>query len=414
MRSDLFREQVLRRDLHMEAGEPVLYQPPGLRALFVLFTGLFLALLTFAATAQISRTEVVRGHLSMDAGVTRVHAPRPGIVAEIRVQEGTVVAKGDTLMLVDPGMTDAVGQLARAHVREQLDLQASALQQQMQLLQMREQTGVAHLERRLAALQQELSLREQQEALLCERLDIAGQALQRSARLLESRVTSAAAHSQVVEAQVIARQALLVHTLESRQREEGLASLLQEKEELSLEIRNERLRLEFALSQLAVQTQERDVQQAFSVSAPVAGSVGSLLVESGSQVDPGRPVLSLLPAAGTLVAQLFVPSRAAGRLQVGQSLLLSYDAFPRNIFGSFPARVSRLSGATVDPREFLVPFETAEPVYLVEAELVLTHEGSEAHLPLRAGMQFTAQVVTGRQTLLARVTAPLRVLEQRL
>jgi membrane fusion protein len=414
MHSDLFREQVLRRDQHMEAGEPVLYQPPGLRVLFVLFTGLFLALLTFAATAQISRTEVVRGHLSMDAGVTRVHAPRPGIVAEIRVREGSVVAKGDTLLLVDPGMTDAVGQQARVHVREQLTLQASALQQQRQLLQVREQTGVAHLERRLAALRQELSLREQQEALLGERLDIAGQALQRSARLLESQVTSAAAHSQVVEVQVIARQALLAHTLESRQREEGLAALLQEKDQLSLEIRNERLRLELALSQLAVQTQEREVQQAFSISAPVAGSVGTLLVEAGSQVDPGRPVLSLLPAAGTLVAQLFVPSRAAGRLQVGQSLLLSYDAFPRNIFGSFPARVSSLSGATVDPREFLVPFETAEPVYLVEAELAFAREESEAHLPLRAGMQFTAQIVTGRQTLLARVTAPLRALEQRL
>jgi membrane fusion protein len=414
MRSDLFREQVLRRDLHMEAGEPVLYQPPGLRVLFVLFTGLLLALLTFAATAQISRTEVVRGHLSTDAGVTRVHAPRPGIVAEIRVQEGAVVAKGETLLLVDPGMTDAVGQQARVHVREQLALQASALQEQRHLLQVREQTGVAHLERRLAALRQELLLREQQEALLGERLDIAVQASQRSALLLESQVTSAAAHSQVVEAHVIARQALLAHTLESRQREEGLVALLQEKAQLSLEIRNERLRLELALSQLAVQTQEREVQQAYSINAPVAGSVGTLLVEAGSQVEPGRPVLSLLPAAGTLVAQLFVPSRAAGRLQVGQSLLLSYDAFPRNIFGSFPARVSRLSGATVDPREFQVPFETAEPVYLVEAELALGREESEALLPLRAGMQFTAQIVTGRQTLLARVTAPLRALEQRL
>ena len=414
MRTELFRAQALQRDLHTEAGEPVLYQPPGLRVLFVMFTGLFLALLTFAATAQISRTEVVRGHLSMDAGVTRVHAPRAGVVADLRVQEGFVVARGDTLMLVDAGLTDAVGQQAHTLVRGQLALQETVLQQQRQLLQVREQTGVAHLERRLAALRSELTMREQQEALLGERLDIAGQALQRSARLLESQVTSAASHGQVVEAQVIARQALLAHTLETRQREEGLAALLQEKAQLTLEIQNERLRLALAISQLAVQAQEREVQQAFSISAPVAGSVGTLLVESGSQVEPGRPVLSLLPSAGTLVAQLFVPSRAAGRLQVGQSLLLSYDAFPRNIFGSFPATVSSLSGATVDPREFQVPFDTPEPVYLVEAELALTGEDGEAALPLRAGMQFTAQIVTGRQTLLARVTAPLRALEQRL
>ena len=414
MRTELFRAQALQRDLHTEAGEPVLYQPPGLRVLFVMFTGLFLALLTFAATAQISRTEVVRGHLSMDAGVTRVHAPRAGVVADLLVQEGSVVARGDTLILVDAGLTDAIGQQAHALVRGQLALQATALQQQRQLLQVREQTGVAHLESRLAALRSELTLREQQEALLGERLAIAGQALQRSARLLESQVTSAAAHGQVVEAQVIARQALLAHTLETRQREEGLAALLQEKAQLTLEIQNERLRLALAISQLAVQAQEREVQQEFSISAPVAGSVGTLLVESGSQVEPGRPVLSLLPSAGTLVAQLFVPSRAAGRLQVGQSLLLSYDAFPRNIFGSFPATVSSLSGATVDPREFQVPFDTPEPVYLVEAELALTLEDGEAALPLRAGMQFTAQIVTGRQTLLARVTAPLRALEQRL
>lgn len=415
MSTDLFRAEVLQREMHADAGEHLLYQPPGLRLLLVLFTGLFLALLTFAATAQITRTEVVRGHLSLDAGVTEVHAPRAGIVADLRAMEGMLVNKGDTLMLLETGTTDADGQKPNLSILGQLALQATALQEQRDLLQVREQNSSVHLQGRLEALRNELSLRAQQERLLTERLAIAEGALQRSVQLLERQVISAAAHAQVQEAHLIARQSLLAHTLETQQREEGLAALLREKMQLTLDISNERLQLEVALSQLAVQTLERDIQQAYSLSAPVSGRVGTLLVEQGSQVEPGRPVLSLLPSAGTLVAQLFVPSRAVGRLQVGQSLLLSYDAFPRDIFGSFPARVSRLSSATVDPRDFQIPFDTAEPVYLVEASLAGTRGPAlKEVLPLRAGMQFSAQIVTGRQTLLARVTAPLRALEQRL
>jgi len=414
MSADLFRAQVLQRAMHADAGEHLLCQPPGLRLLLVLFAGLLLALLTFAATAQISRTEVVRGHLSMDAGVTKVHALRAGIVADLRVQEGKLVEKGDILMLLEAGTADSVGQQPHAFILGQLARQAAALEEQRQLLQAREQSGVAHLERRLLALRGELSLRAQQGELLTERLAIAESALERSVQLLERQVTSPAAHGQVAEAHVIARQSLLAHTLETRQREEGLAALLQERAQLTLDIRNERLRLDVALSQLAVQDLERDMQQAFSLSAPVAGSVGTLLVEQGMQVEPGRPVLTLLPSAGTLVAQLFVPSRAVGRLQVGQLLLLSYDAFPRTIFGSFPATVSSLSSATVDPRDFQIPFDTPEPVYLVEAALADTGDDAKRALSLRAGMQFSAQIVTGRQTLLARVIAPLRALEQRL
>jgi len=414
MSTDLFRSQVLQRAMHADAGEALLYQPLGLRLFLALITGLFLALLIFAATAKISRTDVVRGHLSMDAGVTKVHAPRAGIVADLRVKEGVVVEKGDILMLLEAWTADALGQQSHGQMLEQLARQAAALEEQQLLLQAREQVGVAHLERRLEALRSELSLREQQGVLLKERQAITELALARSVQLLDRQVTSPAAHGQVEEAHVIARQSLLAHTLELRQREAGLAALLQEKTQLAMDIRNERLRLDVALSQLVVQDLELDMQQAFSLSAPVAGSVGTLLVEPGMQVEPGRPVLSLLPSAGTLVAQLFVPSRAVGRLQVGQSLLLSYDAFPRTMFGSFPAVVSSLSGATVDPRDYQIPFDTPEPVYLVEA--VLTDTGTQVMeaLPLRAGMQFSAQIVTGRQTLLARVTAPLRTLEQRL
>lgn len=414
MRTDLFRAQVLQRSADSGVGGHTVHQPPGLRLLLLLFVSLFLALLAFAATARISRTEVVRGQLSLDAGVTSVHVPRAAIVAELSVTEGSLVEQGQTLMVLQVAAAHSMDQQAHSFVQEQIERQSQAVGQQRSLLRAREQAGTRQLDQQIETLRRELALQVQLEGLLQERLDLATQSLQRSAQLLARAAAAPATHAQALESHAIARQQVLAHALEVQQREQALATLLIERESLALEIRNERLSLDVALSQLAMQRVDRELQQSFTISAPVAGRIGALLVRQGSQVEPGRPVLSLLPAGATLVAQLFVPSRAAGALVQGQSVLLAFDAFPLSLHGSFPATVSRVSAATVDPREFLIPLEAGEPVYLVEAALQEARLATGEALPLRAGMQLTAQIITGRQTLLARVTAPLRTLEQRL
>lgn len=412
MNTELFRSQVLQREGHRQEGRGLIHQPPGLRALTLLFAGLFLALLTFAASAQISRTEVVRGHLSMDSGVARVYAPRPGLVRQLLVGEGEWVEEGALLMTLEVSGADAAGKHAYSFVSEQLAQQRQALERRLRVLQQQEESGSLQLSERIAAMEREQATRARQGLVLDERVAIAAAQLLRSQQLLARRAIAPAAHAQVQESHALVQQQALAHTLDVQELELALLTLQHEQRQLTLEIQNERLQLDAALAQLTVQRLDRELQQSFGITAPVAGRVGALLVQSGMQVEPGRPVLSLLPQDSSLVAQMFVPSRAVGRLQAGQAVLLSYDAFPVNVFGSFPATVRRVSAATIDPREFLLPFDAGEPVYLVEAALLDADTGSAA--PLRAGMQFTAQIVTGRQTLLSRITAPLRALERRL
>lgn len=414
MHNELFRAQVLQRQAAGMEGERVIHQPPGLRVLFLLFAGLFLALLIFSASAQISRTEVVRGHLSMDSGVARVYSPRSGVITGLHVQEGDAVAQGVPLMVLEAPAFDAGGMSAQNLVSEKLEQQKVALEARRSLLHLQEQSGNLQLDRRIRATEQELVLRARQGQILGGRLAIAAQELQRSSHLLERKVIAPAAHAQVLEAHALVQQQVMGHALEVQQRELSLDALQHEQSQLALEIRNERLQIDAALAQLTLQRLDRELQQSFGIIAPVAGTVGTLLVQPGMQVEPGRPLLSLLPQDSALVAQLFVPSRAVGRLAAGQTVLLSYDAYPVNVFGSYPATISRVSASTIDPREFLLPFEPGEPVYLVEAALQLAEGGGTGPGSLRAGMQFTAQIVTGRQTLLSRMTAPLRALERRL
>lgn len=411
MDTELFRAEVLLRRQGGDMGEVLQWEAPNGRAFLLLFLGLLCVLTGFAALAPVSRGEMVRGVLSLDAGLSKLHVPVSGTVQQVLVQEGQLVDAGQALLSMVPATYEATGPYAHDFAAQALQQQHAALRSQQSLLQSRQRVDADALEQRRQALQQALALQQEQHALLAQRLGLAEQALERSAALLARRLLAPAIHAQALEAQVIARQSLLEQGLELNRLQDALFSLEQQGQQAAMEQAAEALQLDIALSQLQVQQRELSQQALVTLRAPVAGRVGTLLVATGMPVDPGRPVLSLLPDSGQLIAQLFVPSRAAGQLRDGQQVQLLYDAFPQSIHGSFPARIASVSAATVDPREYLVPFDIPEPVFLVLARLDADETATQLPGTLRAGMQFSAHVQTGRESLLSRVTAPLRRLE---
>lgn len=411
MNAELFRVEVLQRLHAADTGDVLQWEPPRGRVFLLLFVLLLGGLCGFAALAPVSRGEVVRGVLSPDAGLSKLHVPASGQVQQVLVREGQLVAQGDALLRMVPAAFAAAGPQTHQFVADALAQQLAALQGQRTLLLVRQQQDQDALAHRQLALQQALALQHQQQALLQQRLALAEQALQRSAALLERQLIAPALHGQTLEAQMIARQALVAQGLEATRLQEAVLALQQEARQRDMDHAAEALRLDVALSQLQVQQREQAQEALLTLRAPIAARVATLLVDAGMSVDPSRPVLTLLPESSELIAQLFVPSRAAGQLREGQSVQLVYDAFPQSIHGSFPARISMVSDTTVDPREYLVPFDAPEPMFLVHALLESTDGGVLAPGALRAGMQFSAYVQTGRESLLERITAPLRRLE---
>ncbi len=407
MNADLFRTEVLQRHTGMELGDVLQWEPPRARVLLFFLVGVFMLLLAFAALAPVSRSEVMRGVISADGGLGKLHVPAAGQVDQLLVREGQLVARGEVLLTLTPAAYAAAGPMSHRFVAEALAQQGGVLQSQLELLRTREARDRDDVARRRQALQQALVLQEQEQALVQQRLALAEEALQRSGTLLQRRLVAPASHAQALEVQVSARQAVVAQELARSQLQEALLALEQEARQIAMDLAAETLRLELAMSQLQVQQQEQARQAQVTLRAPVSGRVAGLVVKTGMAVDPARPVLSLLPESSDLVARLFVPSRATGSLQAGQVVQLVYDAYPQSIHGSFPARISSVSETTVDPREYLLPFDTSEPVFLVQAALELDSMPAN----LRAGMLFTAHVQTGRESLLSRITAPLRRLE---
>src|SRR2546426_11673115 len=73
-----------------------------------------------------------------------------------------------------------------------------------------------------------------------------------------------------------------------------------------------------------------------SVVALQSGTVTTVLAEVGQTVTPAQPIVSILPRGAALEASLYVPSRAVGFVEVGQQVLMRYQAYPYQKFGQYP------------------------------------------------------------------------------
>ena len=153
----------------------------------------------------------------------------------------------------------------------------------------------------------------------------------------------------------------------------------------------------------------------YIVTAPIGGRVDALVVRPGQSLTAGSPVAVLVPSGDELVAELFVPSRAAGFINAGQTLKLKYEAFPYQRFGSQEATVDKVSLTVLAPEETGIPgMAFSEPVFSARGRLAAqTVQAYGASVPLRAGMLLSADVVIDRRTLAEWLLDPLYAVGRR-
>jgi membrane fusion protein len=144
------------------------------------------------------------------------------------------------------------------------------------------------------------------------------------------------------------------------------------------------------------------------VLATRGGYVDTLEAQVGMITQPGITLLSIVSGESELRARLLIPDRAVAGVGIGQALILRFDAFPHQHFGTVPAQLVSLASTISASGETLGPFRPTEPVYLGEAHLVKGAESVDRWpIDLREGMRFTADLELEHRTLLAWLLEPL-------
>ncbi|MDO9518679.1 MAG: HlyD family efflux transporter periplasmic adaptor subunit [Pseudohongiella sp.] len=410
MRDNLFRREVLGVQRDHFFGDAVFYQPLTLRVLLLSAAGFFFVVAGFAASASIKQTENVRGFIYATNGEVKVYGNRSGVVEKLHVSNGQLVSQGQALVsLIEPGY-DQTGDAAKQAIIRRIEHQISHLEARLLLSAERQRLAYDQSEKRELALREEILIRAEEYDLSMLQLEMAEGDYARLERLWERGAIS--------ESELTHGKASLISMRKSFQNMRmALQSTARLKEDSrhgaaveQARLKDEQIALQISLSQLEQRREEALYEQNFTVAAPVSGRINNLLLSRGDQLDPHRPFVSIVADAPDYEAQIFVPSRALGKIKAGQKVLLNYDAFPYQQYGSYEAVVSSIGTAVIDPREHLIPLDINEPVYLIKAELLpLRH-----NLSLRSGMQFSAQLVTGQRTILQGIMEPLTSLARRL
>jgi membrane fusion protein len=401
----VFRKEALtqRRDRLMgdvSVAVPIAWQAIG----YLLLAGVLIALLFFSL-ASYARVVPVSGVIAPEAGVAAVIPTRPGIVSQIHVQEGALVTANTILVSVLAEESANGVKPAAERIEEALDRQTAGL---------RAQSAAS------SAL-----LRAQQEEVDAQRQGLAAEIDQLQSQIGFQAQLVRSAKDDLDRARGVAKRGFISgHDLRTREetlleRQQAVAQLTQTMDNkraafLETELGHARLSAQMRIQEASLEASRAQVDQAlasnegsrgYALRAPISGKVTAVLARLGQPTSAQTPLMSIVPKAAVLRAELAVPSTAIGFVKRGQLVRLAIDAFPYQRFGTISGKIVSVASSPVSQPTSGGQVTLMYPVVVTLERDVLTAYGRLERLV--PGMTLTARIVTEQQSLLEWLFDPL-------
>jgi membrane fusion protein len=403
-----FRDEAVAAQADMLFGAPLIAQPPRVAVLVVALVVASASFLAFAGWAQYTRKEHVVGYLAPTRGLIKVFTPQAGTVLERRVAEGQTVRQGEVLFVVSSDRSSSSTRDAQAAVLGQLTERRESLRREQDKQAEIDGLSAAAVEQRIRSLNAEIEQGHTQIELQRARVASAELAVKRQEGLVAAHFLSEAALQQKNDELLDQRGQLasLSRTIAGLTRD--LDAARTELATSRLKRANTAAQIDRQMSELTQQLTEADSRRAVVLTASADGTVTTILAEVGQTVNPGAPLMSILPQGAALEAELLVPTRAAGFIKPGQSVALRYQAFAYQRFGHHQGEVLRVGRSVIQPNETSVPMTISEPVYRVTVRLPAQQVQAYGQaMKLQAGMAVDADIWLDRRRVIEWLFDPL-------
>lgn len=369
MENDLFRQQVIDKQKSSQFGSVMIINPLSFKVLALLSSLIILTLLSFVVWGEYTRKQSVAGLLSPDSGLITLYAARSGTVSKCHVkQEQLVTGATDLLLISTHNNSSATG-----------DLQGQLLQKialEKDLLRSRYKKTIDLSEQQKSSIQHKIEMFSRQRVkssrqlvLENEILDSINSEMKRTELLVQKNLISRSSFDLKLQA-VLKQKAKIIDLNNSI---EQLANqLIQLPTDISiLELQHEQQRYDFNREINNLEKNEINLlaEQNYIVRTEVNSIVTHVLVKQGQFINAGQPLLTLRPEHSDLNAELYIPSHSIGLIETGQSVMLRYDAFPYERYGTFKGELQNISQSVVAPNQLRNSLTNNEPVYQATVKL---------------------------------------------
>lgn len=395
----------------------------------------FVGLGIWLALAPLQGAVIMMAQAKVDANRKAVQHNEGGIVNEIFVRDGDIVAEGQPLIVLRDAQAEALysvthtaldAELAR-HARLEAEMTGSTPKFPQALLQRKDEPVAAEMMRREQALFEERrrALAAQIALLENQAKSVGDEVEALKAQMAAERMGAAAAEEEMASLTSLKDQKFVANTRlltqkrvisDYRSREEErrseIAHAQSQREELRLRavtLRSDLVRQAAeeakASTTRIMELQDRlrpasDLLQRLTIRAPVAGRVLNLAVHTaGGTIAPRATLMEIVPDTGPLVLEGRVHVDSIKELHVGQAADIRLTALPQRTTPLLPGKVSYIS-----PDALTV--EDGATFYLVQ----LVPDSAEARSPLadlQPGMAAEVFIRTKPRTALEYLLEPV-------
>lgn len=411
MTSSLFRKSALDAQRGDWLGEISLIQPVRLRRLAVTASLIAITILLLLAYGTYNKRTRVVGELVPSAGLATVISPETGVIARIHTTEEETVRVGALLAtVIVPRVADNAEETNAAQ-QKQITRRAGSINETRLASKSIIDAQARGLSAQIDSARNELKQIEAEVVIRQQQAQLAAEILDRLRRLEDKKFVSelqvqqqqSAMLDRNSEAQALLRQAASTQRM--------IAELQQSLSKLTGERMASNADYERDLAVLEQERLEARARGGLAVTAPVDGLIASQLIKAGQSVRAGQALFTLLPHDSDLEAQLLVPSRAIGFIEVGDPVLLRYQSYPYQKFGQHRGHITRISRSALSADEqgpLAGRGDDVEPRYRIvvrlEQQTVAAYGREE---PLRPGMLLEADILGERRSLFEWLFEPL-------
>ncbi|OUR59892.1 toxin secretion protein [Colwellia sp. 39_35_sub15_T18] len=414
----LFRKEAISHQSERLTGAITLAQPLSIKLTVLILVSVAAAIVTFLFSAEYSRKETVRGFLMPNSGVIKSFANQSGTIEKLWVKEGDKVVKGQSLATIIVRQNNSNGVDLSTQLAEQLHAQANLLSDEISQHQTLKTQELLNLTIQKTGLNNEKLALESQMILAEEKLTLLNEQQLNFNQLNKNGYLSNLEKERQQQA-----------LLEAKQEKQNTARLLLQQQnqlnQVAFNITN--IPQQYTLRINNLKRQQADLQRQlaqvasnykYTITASHSGIVTGIQVVEGETLSQtkaqSKPLLHIIPENSELVAELLLPTRSAGFIQVGNTSRLRFDAFPYQRFGFIESKIMRIDQTLITPNEIQLPIALQEPVYRLRAKL--NQQQMQAFgktFDLKSGMLFEADIMLEQRTLIEWLLEPIYSLKGR-
>ncbi|MBT3723961.1 MAG: HlyD family efflux transporter periplasmic adaptor subunit [Gammaproteobacteria bacterium] len=369
MKTELFRQQVIDKQKASQFGSVMIINPLSFKVLSLISTLIILTLLSFVVWGEYTRKQSVTGLLTPDSGLITLYATKSGIVSKCNVKQEQLVTNKTNLLIISTQNNSSTSENLQSQLLQKIGLERM-------FLELRHKKTV--------------DLLEQQKESIRNKIEMLGRQLKKSSKqlVLENKIL-ASINNEMKRTELLAQKNLISKSSFDLNQQ----VVLQQKAKIidlnnSIELlENQLLQLPADISILELQYEQQKfdynrelnnlekneisllAEQYYAVRTEVNSIVTHVLVKEGQFVNAGQPLLTLRPENSDLNAELFIPSHSIGLIEVGQSVMLRYDAFPYERYGTFKGELQNVSQSVIAPGQTGNVQMASSPVYQATVKL---------------------------------------------